>query len=70
MDDFVCRSQGLFLSYEMVPCAMESLQHATDQRYYIDIILERWGDAQRLPRFALVPPLLQHVGIQCSDGKI
>lgn len=69
MEDFGCCAQGLIFPREIVPRAMEVLQHATDQRYYVDMTLERWGNAQRFARFALIPPLLQHIGSHSSKGQ-
>lgn len=69
MEDFGCCSQGLIFPREIVPRAMDVLEQATDQRYYVDMTLERWGNAQHLPQFALIPPLLQHVGSQSSKGQ-
>lgn len=68
MDKFGCCSQGLIFPRLIVPRAIEAIRHATDQRYYVDMTLERWADAEGLPRFALVPSLLQHVGSKSSKG--
>ena len=69
MEDFGCCSQGLIFPREIMPRAMETVRNATNQRYYVDMTLERWGNAQHLARFALVPPLLQHVGSRSSKGQ-
>jgi len=50
MEDFGCCAQGLIFPREIVLRAMEVLQHATDQRYYVDMTLERWANAQHLAR--------------------
>ena len=68
MDDYGCCSQGLIFPREIFADAVEALRDATDERYYADMTLERWGKAQHLTRFAMVPPLLQHVGSQSSKG--
>ena len=68
MERFGCCSQGLIFPHDIVPQTMETVRHATNRRYYVDMTLERWGNADHLARFALVPPLLQHVGSQSSKG--
>ena len=68
MEKFGCCSQGLIFPHDIVPQAIETVRHATNKRYYVDMTLERWGNADHLARFALVPPLLQHVGSQSSKG--
>ncbi|KAL8655087.1 MAG: hypothetical protein Q9210_001108 [Variospora velana] len=69
MERFGCCSQGLIFPQQMIPRAMETISHATNQRYYVDMTLEKWANAERLARFALVPPLLQHVGSKSSKGS-
>lgn len=69
MEDFGCCSQGLIFPRDMVPSAMDTLKHATNKGYYVDMTLERWANNKHLPRYALVPPLLQHVGSQSSKGQ-
>ncbi|KAI4239983.1 MAG: hypothetical protein L6R40_005415 [Gallowayella cf. fulva] len=69
MEKFGCCSQGLIFPRRIVPQAMDAVKHATNQRYYVDMTLESWANAKDLPRFALVPPLLQHVGSKSSKGS-
>ena len=69
MEKFGCCSQGLIFPRQIVPRTMETVHHATNQRYYVDMTLERWANAEALPRYALVPPLLQHVGSKSSKGS-
>lgn len=69
MEKFGCCSQGLIFPRQIVTRTMETLHHATDQRYYVDMTLERWANSEKLPRYALVPPLLQHVGSKSSKGS-
>ncbi|KAI4194361.1 MAG: hypothetical protein LQ346_003717 [Caloplaca aetnensis] len=45
-----------------------TVKHATDRHYYVDTTLERWANSKGFLRFALVPPLLQHVGSKSSKG--
>lgn len=68
MENFGCCSQGLIFPREIVPQVMKTVRHATNKRYYVDMTLDRWGSSAHLARFALVPPLLQHVGSQSSKG--
>ena len=69
MEKFGCCSQGLIFPRHIVPRTMETVHHATNQRYYVDMTLERWANSEKLPRYALVPPLLQHVGSKSSKGS-
>ncbi|KAL8764580.1 MAG: hypothetical protein Q9209_007968 [Squamulea sp. 1 TL-2023] len=69
MEQFGCCSQGLIFPRQMVPRAMDTVMHATNQRYYVDMTLERWANSEGLARFALVPPLLQHIGSKSSKGS-
>ena len=69
MEQFGCCSQGLIFPRQVVPRAIDTVHKATNKRYYVDMTLERWGNAEKLPRFALVPPLLQHVGSKSSKGS-
>ena len=57
-EQFGCCSQGLIFPKQIVPRAMDTVRHATNKRYYVDMTLERFGTAKDLPRFALIPPLL------------
>ncbi|KAL8832060.1 MAG: hypothetical protein Q9170_005027 [Blastenia crenularia] len=69
MEKFGCCSQGLIFPRQIVPRAMDTIHHATNKRFYVDMTLERWANAEGLARFALVPPLLQHVGSKSSKGS-
>lgn len=69
MEKFGCCSQGLIFPRQIVPRAMHTVHHATNKRYYVDMTLERWANNEGLARFALVPPLLQHVGSKSSKGS-
>ena len=69
MEQFGCCSQGLIFPRQIVPRVIDTVHQATDKRYYVDMTLERWGNTEGLPRFALVPPLLQHVGSKSSKGS-
>ncbi|KAL8891319.1 MAG: hypothetical protein Q9215_001642 [Flavoplaca cf. flavocitrina] len=69
MEKFGCCSQGLIFPRQIVPRAIDTVKHATNQRYYVDMTLERWANSEELHRYALVPPLLQHVGSKSSKGS-
>ncbi|KAL9004695.1 MAG: hypothetical protein Q9188_002491 [Gyalolechia gomerana] len=69
MENFGCCSQALVFPRQIVPRAMDTVHHATNKRYYIDMTLERWANDEGLARFALIPPLLQHVGSRSSKGS-
>ena len=68
MEAFGCCSQGLVFPRSIVPRVRDRIHQATNQRYYVDMTLERWANAEDLARFALVPPLLQHMGSKSSKG--
>ena len=69
MQHFGCCTQGLIFPLEMVPRAIHAIQTADNPRYYVDLTLERRADAQGLIRYALTPPLLQHIGGRSSKGS-
>ncbi|KAL8747356.1 MAG: hypothetical protein Q9190_000747 [Brigantiaea leucoxantha] len=69
MQHFGCCTQGLIFPLEMVPRAIHAIQTADNPRYYVDLTLERWADAQGLIRYALTSPLLQHIGGRSSKGS-
>jgi len=68
MNRFGCCSQGFIFPRAIIPQLVERTKKAIDEDYYIDMLLERWADAEHLKRFVLVPSLLQHVGIKSSKG--
>ncbi|KAL8767904.1 MAG: hypothetical protein Q9209_005690 [Squamulea sp. 1 TL-2023] len=69
MDQFGCCSQGFIFSRAIVPRLIQRTRKAMDQDYYVDMLLERWADAENLKRFVVVPSLLQHVGAKSSKGR-
>ncbi|KAI4176879.1 MAG: hypothetical protein LQ343_000736 [Gyalolechia ehrenbergii] len=69
MEKFGCCSQGFIFPRQIAPRAMDTVHHATNKRYYVDMTLERWANDEGLARFALIPPLLQHVGSRSSKGS-
>jgi len=68
MNRFGCCSQGFIFPRTIIPQLIERTKKAMDEDYYIDMLLERWADAEHLKRFVLVPSLLQHVGGKSSKG--
>ncbi|KAI4196668.1 MAG: hypothetical protein LQ350_006421 [Teloschistes chrysophthalmus] len=68
MNRFGCCSQGFVFPRSIVPRLVERTKRAMDEDYYIDMLLERWADAEHLQRYVLVPSLLQHVGGKSSKG--
>ncbi|KAI4214290.1 MAG: hypothetical protein LQ351_003043 [Letrouitia transgressa] len=68
MSRFGCCSQGFIFPRQIVSRTIERTKRAMFEDYYIDMLLERWADAEDLARFAIFPSLLQHVGIKSSKG--
>ena len=68
MSRFGCCSQGFIFPRRIVPHVIERIHKAMYEDYYIDMLLERFADAEDLARFAQFPSLLQHVGIKSSKG--
>lgn len=68
MNPFGCCSQGFVFPRAVVPPLVERTKKAMDDDYYVDMLVERWADAEDLRRFVLIPSLLQHVGRKRSKG--
>ncbi|KAL8968099.1 MAG: hypothetical protein Q9183_002624 [Haloplaca sp. 2 TL-2023] len=68
MDRFGCCSQGFVFPRAVVPQLVARTKKAMNEDYYIDMLLERWADAEALERYVLTPSLLQHVGDKSSKG--
>ena len=68
MSRFGCCSQGFIFPSDIVPNVIERTKRALQEDYYIDMLLERYADAENLARFATFPSLLQHIGIRSSKG--
>lgn len=68
MPEFGCCSQGFIFPREIVPSIVNRTQEAMHEDLYIDMLLERYANANGLARFAQVPSLLQHVGLKSSKG--
>ena len=68
MPRFGCCSQGFIFPREIVPKVIERTKQAMYEDYYIDMLFERYAEKEHLPRFAIFPSLLQHVGSKSSKG--
>ena len=68
MPEFGCCSQGFIFPQEIVPLVIERTKKAMYEDLYVDMLLERFADAQGLARFSRFPSLLQHIGLKSSKG--
>ena len=68
MPKFGCCSQGFIFPSTIVSKVIERTKKAMFEDYYVDMLLERFADAEELARFAHFPSLLQHVGLKSSKG--
>lgn len=68
MPDFGCCSQGFIFPQEIVPSIIQSNKKAMHEDLFVDMLLERYADAEKLLRFARFPSLLQHIGLKSSKG--
>lgn len=66
MPRYGCCSQGLVFNRMLVPDTVDWLRKAKVGQ--IDSLLEEWADLKGLPRWAVSPSLLQHVGAKSSRG--
>ncbi|KAL2786324.1 hypothetical protein BJX66DRAFT_312947 [Aspergillus keveii] len=67
MNKYGCCSQGLVFPREIIPRFLEHTDLTTP--WLADMMVEDIADAQNWPRFAVVPPLLQHIGSMSSKGE-
>ena len=68
MPELGCFSQDFVFPQEIVPLVIERARKAMYEDLYVDMLLERFVDAQGLARFALFRSLLQHIGLKSSKG--
>ena len=68
MPEFGCCSQGFIFPHQIVPSIIKRTREAMHEDLYIDMLLERFANAQKLARFAQFPSLLQHIGLKSSKG--
>ncbi|KAL3466884.1 hypothetical protein BJX64DRAFT_249211 [Aspergillus heterothallicus] len=66
MNKYGCCSQGLVFPRSIIPRFLEHTDLTTD--WLVDMMVEKIADSQGWPRFAVVPPLLQHIGSTSSKG--
>jgi hypothetical protein len=66
MNKYGCCSQGLVFPRSIIPRFLEQTDLTTD--WLVDMMVEKIADSQRWARFAVVPPLLQHIGSTSSKG--
>lgn len=66
MNKYGCCSQGLVFPRAIIPRFLERTDLTTD--WLVDMMVEKIADSQGWSRWAVVPPLLQHVGATSSKG--
>ncbi|KAI9368180.1 hypothetical protein BJX61DRAFT_238854 [Aspergillus egyptiacus] len=66
MNKYGCCSQGLVFPRSIVPRFLDLTDLTTD--WLVDMMVEKIADAQQWTRWAIVPPLLQHIGAKSSKG--
>lgn len=66
MPDFGCCSQGLIFPPAIVLSVIQTIKEAMHEDLYIDMVLEKFANAEKLARFAIFPSLLQHIGLKSS----
>ncbi|RAL16736.1 uncharacterized protein BO97DRAFT_430816 [Aspergillus homomorphus CBS 101889] len=66
MNKYGCCSQGLVFPRSIVPRFLEQTDLTTD--WLVDMMIETIADRQHWTRWAVVPPLLQHIGATSSKG--
>jgi len=70
MNKYGCCSQGLVFNQAHAGELVEWLGHSNSGLYF-DMLVEKFADEHDLERWALQPPVLQHVGIKSSsDGEL
>ncbi|KAL4808155.1 hypothetical protein BDV18DRAFT_158267 [Aspergillus unguis] len=66
MNKYGCCSQGLVFPRSIIPRFLEKTDLTTD--WLVDMMVEKIADSQEWLRYAVVPPLLQHIGATSSKG--
>ncbi|KAL4908492.1 hypothetical protein BDW74DRAFT_147518 [Aspergillus multicolor] len=66
MNKYGCCSQGLVFPRAIIPRFLERTDLTTD--WLVDMMIETIADAEGWTRWAVVPPLLQHIGATSSKG--
>ncbi|KAK4633588.1 hypothetical protein CLAFUW4_03809 [Fulvia fulva] len=69
MDKYGCCSQGLVFNRPEIPALLDML--SGESGLFFDMRVEQYADEHGLDRWALQPPVLQHMGIKSSsDGGL
>lgn len=66
MNKYGCCSQGLVFPRAIIPDFLEHTDLTTD--WLVDMMIEKVADDEGWTRWAVIPPLLQHVGAISSKG--
>ncbi|PYI00705.1 hypothetical protein BO78DRAFT_434191 [Aspergillus sclerotiicarbonarius CBS 121057] len=66
MNRYGCCSQGLVFPRSIVPAFLDHTDLTTD--WLVDMMVEKIADQQEWTRWAVVPPVLQHIGATSSKG--
>ncbi|KAL2832905.1 hypothetical protein BDW59DRAFT_93899 [Aspergillus cavernicola] len=66
MNKYGCCSQGLVFPRSIIPPFLDRTDLTTD--WLVDMMVEKIADSQEWMRWALVPPVLQHIGATSSKG--
>ncbi|PLB54937.1 hypothetical protein P170DRAFT_470370 [Aspergillus steynii IBT 23096] len=66
MNKYGCCSQGLVFPRSIIPSFLEQTDLATD--WLVDMMIEKIANREEWTRWAVVPPLLQHIGATSSKG--
>ncbi|KIX02446.1 uncharacterized protein Z518_08387 [Rhinocladiella mackenziei CBS 650.93] len=66
MNKYGCCTQGLVFPRSIIPPLLERADLQTD--WLVDMMIERIADRAGYQRWAIVPPLLQHIGATSSKG--
>lgn len=66
MNKYGCCSQGLVFPRSIIPSFLERTDLTTD--WLVDMMVEKIADHEGWTRWAVVPPLLQHIGATSSKG--
>lgn len=64
MEKLGCCAQGLIYPRKIVPQVINKIHSVKNGRGSIDVALEGWADEEGWARYALIPPLLQDIGLE------
>jgi hypothetical protein len=66
MDRFGCCSQALVFPQDRIPALADFYERQGVG--FVDTLAEEYADAERLERWASMPPVFQHIGAKSSKG--